>query len=417
MDRAPRHRVVVTGMGALTPIGLNVADYWDGLKAGRSGAGPITRFDSSGCDTHFACELKGFKATDYLDRKMVQRLDPYSHYGVIAADEAMKHADLRPGDLDPERIGVVFGSGIGGLDTYEKQFQVLEKYGIGRVSPFFIPMMIADIAAGHISIKHGLKGPNYAVVSACATASHAIGDAWMLLSMGMADAVLAGGSEAAINIMGIGGFNSMKAMSTRNDEPETASRPFDATRDGFVLGEGGGVLVLETLEHAQKRGATIHAELSGYGASADSYHMTAPPPDGDGARRAMRQALQTAGLSGDAIDYINVHGTSTPLGDIAETEAIKTLFGDHARELNISSTKSMTGHLLGAAGAVEAIATVMAVKEGIIPPTINYRTPDPACDLNITPNEPVKREIRAAISNTLGFGGHNASLLFTRFDG
>lgn len=407
-------RVVVTGMGALTPVGLNVEEFWKNLVAGKSGAAPITYLDTALYDTRFACELKGFKATDYLDRKSSQRMDPFAQYALISADMAIKDSGLPLTDMDPDRIGVVYGSGIGGMITYDVQFKNYMEGGPRRISPFFIPMLIPDIACGYISIKHGLKGPNYATVSACATASHAIGDAFRIIQYGDADVMVCGGSEAPITPMGLGGFNSMKALSTRNDAPEKASRPFDVQRDGFVMGEGAGTLVIEELEHAMKRGAGIHAELVGIGFTADAHHITAPPDGGEGAVRSMRRALRDAGITPDMVDYINVHGTSTPLGDISETLAIKTTFGEHARKVHISSTKSMTGHLLGAAGGVEAIAAIMACKTDIIPPTINYEFPDPACDLNYTPNAAQKRQVRYAMSNTFGFGGHNATLLMKK---
>jgi len=410
-----KRRVVITGIGALTPIGLNARDFWTNLLAGKSGAAPITYFDTSAYDTRFACELKGFKASDFLDRKSVQRMDPFAQYAVISADMAVKDADLSATDIDPDRIGVVYGSGIGGMTTYDTQFTNYAQGGPGRISPFFIPMLIPDIAAGQISIRHGFKGPNYATVSACATASHAVGDAFRIVQYGDADVMLSGGSEAPITPMGLGGFNAMRALSTRNDAPEKASRPFDAQRDGFVMGEGGGALVLEELEHARKRGVRVYAELVGIGFTADAHHITAPPEGGEGAVRSMRRALHDSGISPDQVDYINVHGTSTPLGDISETEAIKATFGDHAYKMNLSSTKSMTGHLLGAAGAIEAIAALMACCTGNIPPTINYEFPDPSCDLNYTPNVAVGDTVRYALSNTFGFGGHNATLLFKKY--
>jgi 3-oxoacyl-[acyl-carrier-protein] synthase II len=410
-----KRRVVVTGMGAVTPLGLSVADFWKNLLAGTSGAGPITYFDVSAYDTKFACQVKGFSATDFLDRKTAQRMDPFAQYAVISADMAIKDAGLPLDGLDPDRIGVVYGSGIGGMATYDMQFKNYMQGGPRRISPFFIPMLIPDIACGYISIKHRLKGPNYATVSACATASHAIGDAFRIVQYGDADLMICGGSEAPITPMGLGGFNSMKALSTRNDEPERASRPFDMERDGFVMGEGAGALVLEELEHGRKRGATIYAEMVGIGFTADAHHITAPPEDGEGAVRSMKRALKDAGIAPEAVDYINVHGTSTPLGDVAETIAIKAVFGDHARKLSISSTKSMTGHLLGAAGAVEAIAAILACKTDTVPPTINYEHPDPQCDLDYTPNKTVHRTVQYAISNTFGFGGHNATLLVKKY--
>jgi len=415
MSSFEKRRVVVTGMGALTPIGNSVDDYWKNLLAGVSGAAPVTYFDTSAYDTRFACELKGFKATEYLDRKGAQRMDPFSQYALIASDQAVADAGISIKDDDPDRYGVVFGSGIGGMTTYDTQFKNLMQGGPSRISPFFIPMLIPDIASGNISIKHGFKGPNYATVSACATASHAIGDAFRIVQYGDADVMICGGSEAPITPMGLGGFNAMRAMSTRNDAPEIASRPFDAQRDGFVMGEGGGALLLEELEHARNRGAKIYCEIVGLGFTADAHHITAPPEGGEGAVRSMRRAMKDAGITPDQVDYINVHGTSTPLGDISETQAIKTAFGDHARKLKISSTKSMTGHLLGAAGAVEAIAAILAVRHDMIPPTINYEYPDPACDLDYTPNVAASRVVRYAISNTFGFGGHNATILVKKY--
>jgi 3-oxoacyl-[acyl-carrier-protein] synthase II len=415
MSSFEKRRVVVTGMGALTPIGNSVDDYWKNLLAGVSGAAPVTYFDTSAYDTRFACELKGFKATEYLDRKGAQRMDPFSQYALIASDQAVADAGISIKDDDPDRYGVVFGSGIGGMTTYDTQFKNLMQGGPSRISPFFIPMLIPDIASGNISIKHGFKGPNYATVSACATASHAIGDAFRIVQYGDADVMICGGSEAPITPMGLGGFNAMRAMSTRNDAPEKASRPFDAQRDGFVMGEGGGALLLEELVHAKNRGAKIYCEIVGLGFTADAHHITAPPEGGEGAVRSMRRAMKDAGITPDQVDYINVHGTSTPLGDISETQAIKTAFGDHARKLKISSTKSMTGHLLGAAGAVEAIAAILAVRHDMIPPTINYEHPDPACDLDYTPNVAASRVVRYAISNTFGFGGHNATILVKKY--
>ena len=402
-------------MGALTPIGLSVDEYWNAMMRGASGAATITHFDTAAFNTHFACELKGFKANEFLDRKAAQRMDPFSQYALIASDMAVCDAGLSAKDTDPDRIGVVFGSGIGGMTTYDTQFTNYMQGGPRRISPFFIPMLIPDIAAGNISIKHGFKGPNYATVSACATASHAIGDAFRIVQYGDADAMLCGGSEAPITPMGLGGFENMRAISSRNDAPEKASRPFDLQRDGFVIGEGGGALVLEELEFARKRGARIYCEIVGLGFTGDAHHITAPSEGGEGAVRSMRRAINDAGITPDMVDYINAHGTSTPLNDASETTAIKTTFGDHARVLKISSTKSMTGHLLGAAGAVEAIAAILAVQKDIIPPTINYEFPDPACDLNYTPNTPVQHTVRYALSNTFGFGGHNATLLFKKY--
>jgi 3-oxoacyl-[acyl-carrier-protein] synthase II len=415
MSMVEKRRVVVTGMGALTPIGNSVEEYWTSLLAGKSGAAPITYFDTSAYGTHFACELKNFKATDYLDRKGVQRMDPFAQYAMITSDMAVAQSGISASNEDPDRLGVVLGSGIGGMVTYDTQFKNLMQGGPGRISPFFIPMLIPDIASGNVSIKHGFKGPNYATVSACATASHAIGDSFRLIQYGDADVMLCGGSEAPITPMGLGGFNSMRALSQRNDAPEKASRPFDAQRDGFVMGEGGGCLLLEELGHARARKADIIAEIVGIGFTGDAHHITAPPEGGEGAVRSMRRSLKDAGIQPSEIDYINVHGTSTPLGDISETQAIKTVFGDHARSVKISSTKSMTGHLLGAAGAIEAIAAILAVKHNVIPPTINYENPDPACDLDYTPNVAVKKTVHYALSNTFGFGGHNASILVKKF--
>ncbi len=410
-----KRRVVVTGMGALTPIGLTIADFWKNLEGGMSGAAPITYFDIAAFDTKFACELKGYKPTDYLDRKSAQRMDPFTQYSIIASDQAVKDSGITIADDDPDRYGVVYGSGIGGMTTYDTQFRNLMEGGPRRISPFFIPMLIPDIAAGQISIRNGMKGPNYATVSACATASHAIGDAFRIIQYGDADVMVCGGAEAPITQMGLGGFNSMKALSTRNDAPEKASRPFDKDRDGFVMGEGSGTLILEELEHALKRHARIYAEIVGCGFTADAHHITAPPEGGEGAVRSMRRALRDAGITPDQVDYVNVHGTSTPPGDISETKALKTAFGARAHTMSISSTKSMTGHLLGAAGAVEAIATILAIVHDTAPPTINYETPDPECDLNYTPNVAKKLPIRYALSNTFGFGGHNATLLFKKY--
>jgi 3-oxoacyl-[acyl-carrier-protein] synthase II len=410
-----KRRVVVTGLGALTPIGLNVDDFWKSLVNGTSGAAPITYFDTALYDTRFGCELKGFKATDFLDRKSAQRMDPFSQYAAIASHMAVTDAGLSTKDVDPDRIGVVYGSGIGGMTTYDTQFTNYMQGGPRRISPFFIPMLIPDIAAGNISIRYGFKGPNYATVSACATASHAIGDAFRIIQYGDADAMVCGGSEAPITPMGLGGFNNLKALSGRNEAPEHASRPFDAQRDGFVMGEGAGALILEELEFALKRGADIYAEIVGLGFTGDAHHITAPPEGGEGAVRSMRRAVKDSGISPDQVDYINAHGTSTQLNDTSETQAIKTVFGDHAYKMHISSTKSMTGHLLGAAGAVEAIAAILACKTDTIPPTINYEHPDPTCDLNYTPNTPVKGIVHYALSNTFGFGGHNATLMFKKY--
>ncbi|HEY9165581.1 MAG TPA: beta-ketoacyl-ACP synthase II [Candidatus Kryptonia bacterium] len=411
-------RVVVTGLGAVTPIGLTVGEFWNGMMEGKSGAGPITYFDVSKYDTKFACEVKGFDPLKYLDKKSVQRMDLFTQYAMAAAVQAIEQCGIDFEKADRERIGVVVGSGIGGMWTYQRQQEtVFATGGPDRISPFFVPMMISNIAAGYISMRYRVKGPNYATTSACATSSHAIADAAMLIQRGDADMMITGGAEAAICPMGIGGFNSMKALSTNNGDPLHASRPFDAKRDGFVMGEGGGILVLESLDHAVKRGAQILGELAGFGLTADAYHITQPAPGGEGAVRAMKLAIKDAGLSPEDIDYINAHGTSTPYNDKTETEAIKTVFGEHARKLHVSSTKSMTGHQLGAAGSVEAVATIMAILNDTLPPTINYECPDPECDLSYVPNKPIKKSVNAAISNTFGFGGHNATLLFTKFRG
>jgi 3-oxoacyl-[acyl-carrier-protein] synthase II len=413
-------RVVVTGLGAITPIGNTVSEYWEGLISGRSGAAPIQQYDASKFKTQFACEIKNFNVEDFIDRKEARKLDQFSQYAMVSAKEAMADSALMEANPNLDRIGVIWGSGIGGLKTFQDEAQnFFSGDGTPRFNPFFIPKMIADIAAGHISIEYGLRGPNYVTVSACASSTNAIIDAFNLIRLGKADAIVTGGSEAAVNEMGMGGFNALKALSTRNDSPETASRPFDLDRDGFVLGEGGGALILEEYEHAKKRGAKIYAEVLGGGMSGDAYHMTAPHPDGVGARNTMLAALEDAELDPTAIDYVNVHGTSTPLGDIAETKAILQVFGEHAYNLNISSTKSMTGHLLGAAGAIEAIACILAVKNDIVPPTINHFTDDPEIDnkLNFTFNKAQHRTVDVALSNTFGFGGHNTSVIVRKYKG
>jgi 3-oxoacyl-[acyl-carrier-protein] synthase II len=411
-----RRRVVVTGVGVITPLGNTVQEYWQALIEGKSGAGPITLFDASGFETKFACEVKGFDPMKYMDRKLAQRADLFALYGIAACQEAMKDSGLNLEKEDRERIGVIFGSGIGGMWTYHKQFMnYIDGKGPRLISPFFIPMLIPDIAAGRISMIYGLKGPNYATVSACATSSHAIGDAFMLIQRGNADVMVTGGGEASICPMGIGGFNAMRALSTRNDAPQKASRPFDKDRDGFVMGEGGGILVLEERKHAVNHGAKIYAELSGIGFTGDAHHVTEPAPGGEGAVRAMRIAIRDAGLTPEDVDHVNTHGTSTPVGDKSETAAIKTVFGEHAKKIAINSTKSMVGHLLGAAGVVEAVATIMAIKNNKVHPTINQETPDPECDLNYIPNKAQDWNINVAISNTFGFGGHNATLLFRRY--
>ncbi|HTN20607.1 MAG TPA: beta-ketoacyl-ACP synthase II [Pelobium sp.] len=413
-------RVVVTGLGALTPIGNTVPEYWDGLINGVSGAAPMTRFDTEKFKTKFACEVKNFVAEDYLDKKEARKLDPFVQYALVATEEAVKDAGLDFTKLDTNRIGVIWGAGIGGLKTFLDEITTFAKGdGTPRLNPFFIPKMIIDIAPGHISMKYGLRGPNFSCVSACASSTNALIDAYTYIKLGRADMIVSGGSEAILNEAGIGGFNAMHALSTRNDDPKTASRPFDKDRDGFVAGEGAGTIILEELEHAKARGAKIYAEIVGGGMSADANHITAPHPEGLGAKLVMQSALDDAGLTTADIDYINVHGTSTPLGDISETTAIVNLFGEHAYELNISSTKSMTGHLLGAAGAIESIACILAIKNGIIPPTINHFTDDPAIDqrLNLTFNTAQKRDVKVALSNTFGFGGHNASVIFKKFEG
>jgi 3-oxoacyl-[acyl-carrier-protein] synthase II len=411
-------RVVVTGMGALTPIGNSLKDYWEALVSGKSGAAPITLFDASLFKTQFACELKNFNVEDHIDKKEARKLDQFSQYAIVSASEAMADSALIEANPNFDRIGVIWGSGVGGLKTFQDEAKAFfEGDGTPRFNPFFIPKMIADIAAGHISIKYGLRGPNYVTVSACASSTNAIIDAFNLIRLGKADAIVTGGSEAAVNEMGMGGFNALKALSTRNDSPETASRPFDSERDGFVLGEGAGALILEEYEHALNRGAKIYAEVIGGGMSGDAYHMTAPHPEGIGARNTMLSAIEDAEINASEIDYVNVHGTSTPLGDVAEVKAIQAVFGEHAYNLNISSTKSMTGHLLGAAGAIEAIACVMAVKNDIIPPTINHFNDDPELDskLNFTFNKAQKRIVNVALSNTFGFGGHNTSIIVKKF--
>ena len=411
-------RVVVTGLGALTPIGNTVSEYWNNLLAGKSGAAPIKQFDASLFKTQFACEVKGFDVEQFIDKKEARKMDQFTQYAMVSVMEAVDHSGLIESNPNLDRIGVVWGSGVGGLKTFQDESKAFfEGDGTPRFNPFFIPKMIADIAAGQISIKYGFRGPNYVTVSACASSNNAIIDAFNLIRLGKADAIITGGSEAAVNEMGMGGFNALKALSTRNDDPETASRPFDLDRDGFVLGEGAGALILEEYEHAIKRGATIYAEVVGGGMSGDAYHMTAPHPEGIGARNTMIAALEDAEISPDKVDYINVHGTSTPLGDIAEVKAIQAVFGNHAYDLNISSTKSMTGHLLGAAGAIEAIACVLAVKNDIVPPTINHFTDDPEIDpkLNFTFNKAQKRTINYALSNTFGFGGHNTSVVVKKF--
>ena len=410
-------RVVVTGLGALTPIGNSVQDYWTNLSRGISGAAPITRFDAEKFRTRFACEVKNFDPLDYFDRKETRKMDPFTRYAMVACQEAMEHSGLDLEGIDLDRSGVIWGSGIGGLKTFQDEVTGFsEGDGTPRFNPFFIPKMIADISAGYISIKYGFRGPNFVTVSACASATNALIDAFTYIRTGRADIIVSGGSEAAVTEAGIGGFNAMKALSERNDDPSTASRPFDKDRDGFVLGEGAGALILEDYEHAKARGAKIYAELIGGGMSADAHHITAPHPEGIGATNVMKYALKDAEIDPTEVDYINVHGTSTPLGDTSETLAIKRVFGDHAYNLNISSTKSMTGHLLGAAGAIEAIASIMSIEHQVVPPTINHFTDDENLDnrLNLTFNTAQSREIKVALSNTFGFGGHNTSIIFRK---
>lgn len=412
-------RVVITGLGALTPIGNTVDEYWQSLIKGVSGAAPITYFDASKFKTQFACELKNFNVTDHLDRKEARKLDQFSQYAMVSSAEAMADSGIDIEKINLNRAGVIWGSGIGGLKTFQDEAaNFASGDGTPRYNPFFIPKMIADIVAGHISIKYGFRGPNYVTVSACASSNNALIDAFNLIRLGKADIIMSGGSEAAVNESGVGGFNALRALSTRNDSPETASRPFDKERDGFVLGEGSGALILEELEHAKARGAKIYAEVMGSGLSADAHHITAPHPDGLGAISVMEQALEESGIDTKEVDYINVHGTSTPLGDIAETTAIKKVFGEDAYNLNISSTKSMTGHLLGAAGAIEAIACIKAIENNIVPPTINHFTDDPEIDnkLNLTFNKAQKREVNVALTNTFGFGGHNTSVIFRAYN-
>lgn len=412
-----KRRVVVTGLGAVTPIGLDVSEYWNGLISGKNGVALITHFDTSKFDTKFAAEVKDFNPEKYFDKKSVKRLDRFSQFAIAASVQAMEDAKVNLETLNKEKAGVVFGSGIGGLDTLQNEhWKYFQDKNPGVISPFFIPMMIADLAAGQISIRFGLKGPNYATTSACATASNAISDAFMLIQRGTADFMVCGGSEASITEIGMGGFSAMKAISTWNDRYLEASRPFDKDRSGFVMGEGSGAIVLEELNHALNRGANIYAELGGIGLTADAHHITAPAPGGEGAVRSMKQAIKDAEVNLTDIDHINAHGTSTPHNDVNETKAIKTLFGEHAYKLVVNSTKSMTGHLLGAAGGIEAIATVLTIKNGLIPPTINLDNPDPECDLNYSAKVLTKKDVRVAISNTFGFGGHNASLLFKRFE-
>lgn len=412
-------RVVVTGIGALTPIGNSKDEYWDGLISGKSGAAPVTYFDNEKFKTKFACELKNFNATDFLDRKEARKMDRFTQYAMVASDEAIVDAKLDMDQIDKLRVGVIWGAGIGGIETFQQEvLNFAAGDGTPRFNPFFIPKMIADIAPGNISIKHGFMGPNYTTVSACASSANAMIDALNYIRLGYCDIIVTGGSEAAVTIAGMGGFNAMHALSTRNESPETASRPFDATRDGFVLGEGAGALILEDYEYAKARGAKIYAEVLGGGLSSDAYHMTAPHPEGIGVIAVMKNCLRDAGLQPEDVDAINTHGTSTPLGDVAELIAISKVFGDHAKNININSTKSMTGHLLGAAGAIEAISSILSIEHGIVPPTINHTTVDENIDpeLNLTLNKAQKRDVKVVMNNTFGFGGHNACVLFRKID-
>lgn len=412
-----RRRVVVTGLGAITPVGNDVATTWQGLLGGVSGGTPITKFDASEFKVRFACEVKGFDPLAYMERKEAKRADLFTQYALAASVQAMQDAGLAEGGFVPEDCGVIVGSGIGGLATMEEQHSVLIASGNRRISPFFVPMFIADIAAGVVSMRFGAKGPNFATMSACATSAHAIGEAFRTIQYGDADVMIAGGSEAAVLPMAIGGFGNMTALSERNDSPATASRPFDATRDGFVLGEGAGIVVLEELEHALRRGARIYGEVVGYGSTGDAYHLTGQPGAHEGLQRSMRKAMKDAGLQPTDVDYINAHGTSTPLNDPNEIKAIKEVFGEHAYALSVSSTKSATGHMLGAAGGVEFMACALAMRDNMIPPTINYSTPDPECDLDVTPNAPKARPVNVTVSNSSGFGGHNVSIALRRWHG
>lgn len=412
-------RVVITGLGALTPIGNNRPDYWDGLARGKSGAAAITKFDATLYKTKFACEVKGLDIGNYMDRKEARKMDPFAQFAMVVVDEAIKDANLPLTELDPDRVGVIWGSGIGGLFTFQEEVKSYAKGdGTPRFNPFFIPKMIPDLSAGHISIKYGFRGPNFVTVSACASSTNAIYDAFTYIKLGKADIIVSGGSEAAVCEAGVGGFNAMKALSERNDSPETASRPYDKDRDGFVLGEGAGALILEEYEHAKKRGAKIYGEVIGGGMSADAYHITAPHPEGAGITKVMELAIQEAGIAPSKVDYINTHGTSTPLGDLGEIKAIQKVFGEHAYNMNISSTKSMTGHLLGAAGAIESIACLMAINESIVPPTINHFNDDEGLDpkLNLTFNKAQKKEVKIALCNTFGFGGHNFSIILKKVE-
>ncbi|MBN6185866.1 beta-ketoacyl-ACP synthase II [Aneurinibacillus sp. BA2021] len=410
-----RNRVVITGVGAITPLGNHAKLFWDGLLTGKSGVDYITAFDTEAYSTKIAAEVKGFNPEDYMDKKDIKRTDRFVQFAIAAAKMAVEDAKLEITPENAENVGVYIGSGIGGLGTWEEQHTLLMEKGPRRVSPFFVPMMIANMASGQVSITLGAKGPNSAAITACASATHSIGDAFKIIERGIADVMITGGTEASVRPMAVAGFSNAKALSSRNDEPQKASRPFDKDRDGFVMGEGAGVIVLESLEHAKKRGATILAEIVGYGMSADAYHLTQPAPGGEGAARAMKAALKDAELAPEDVSYINAHGTSTPYNDSFETMAIKSAFGDHAYKVAISSTKSMTGHLLGAAGGVEAVACVLSLRDQIVPPTTNYETPDPECDLDYVPNEARKMDVNVAMSNSLGFGGHNATIIFKKY--
>lgn len=412
-----KRRVVVTGLGLVTPNGIGVETAWKNICEGKSGIGLITRFDTNGFETKIAGEVKDFKPEQYIEKKEIKKMDLFIQYALAATKEALEDAQLKITPENCERIGVIVGTGLGGLPNIEKYHQILMERGPSRVSPFFIPMVIANLASGHIAIQFGAKGPNTCVVTACATGAHCIGDAFRAISYGDADVIIAGGTEANITPLCVSGFNAMKALSTRNEEPQKACRPFEKNRDGFVIGEGAGILILEELEFALQRKAKIYAELVGYGYTGDAYHITAPPPDGEGAARCMKMAIKDAGLKPEEIDYINAHGTSTPLNDVTETIAIKTVFGEHAKKIPISATKSMTGHLLGAAGSTEAIFTILSIRDGILPPTINYEEPDPECDLDYVPNQARKQSIRVGMSNAFGFGGTNATLIFKKFEG
>jgi len=412
-----KRRVVVTGLGLVTPNGIGVETAWKNICEGKSGIGPITRFDTNGFETKIAAEVKDFHPEQYIEKKEIKKMDLFIQYALAATKEALEDAKLRITPENCERIGVIVGTGLGGLPNIEKFHQILMERGPSRVSPFFIPMVIANLASGHIAIQFGAKGPNTCIVTACATGAHCIGDAFRAIRYGDADAIIAGGTEANITPLCVSGFNAMKALSTRNDEPQKACRPFEKNRDGFVIGEGAGILILEELEFALRRKAKIYAELIGFGYTGDAYHITAPPPDGEGAARCMKMAIRDAGLTPEEVDYINAHGTSTPLNDVTETIAIKTVFGEHAKKIPISATKSMTGHLLGAAGSTEAIFTILSIRDGILPPTINYEEPDPECDLDYVPNQARRQKIRVGMSNAFGFGGTNATLIFKKFEG